>query len=251
MQSSDGQPSGERYAEIAHQLTEQLELELPPVQVTYLEDRPRDVPEHPGGVPSVCTFFAFGTRSSFYAGLPKHEDCEIGAFVLGIPPEGAAAERLMATIGSMQREGYLNAGEEAIVPHNATAPKFVAYGPLGTLPFAPTGVLIFANPRGAMLAAEAAGSGPDTWTMPVNGRPMCAILPILNHGAPAAMSLGCTGSRIYTDLGVDKMVVGVKGDRLAEFAAKLSRIVVANQFVRDEDSGRKARSAGAFHARGN
>lgn len=251
MQSAEGEPGGERYREIAHQLTDQLELELPPVQVTYLEDRPRDVTEHPGGVPSVCTFFAFGTRATFYAGLPQHEDCEIGAYVLGIRPDGAAAERLMSTLGSMQREGYLNAGEEASVPRNATAPKFVAYGPLGTLPFAPTGVLIFANPRGAMLAAEAAGSGPETWAMPVNGRPMCAILPILNHGAPAALSLGCTGSRIYTDLGADKMVVGVKGDRLAEFAEKLSRIVAANQFVRDEDSGRKARSPGAFHARGN
>jgi len=233
---------------IAQQLVTDLSLDTPPVQVTYLDQPPAGVPEHPGGVPSVCTFFAFGTRSAFYAGLPKHEDCEIGAFVLGIPPEGAVGSRLMATIGGMQKEGYLNPGEEAKVPHNAKAPRYVAYGPLGSFSFDPTGVLIFANPSAAMLAAEAAGSGPDAWAMPVNGRPMCAIMPILNQGAPTALSLGCTGSRIYIDLGVDKMVVGVKGDRLEEFAQKLTRIKRANAFVHAEDSSRKAAAKGAFHA---
>jgi uncharacterized protein (DUF169 family) len=233
---------------VAEQLTRQLELEWPPVQITYLDRPPKGVPEHPGGVPSVCTFFALGTRSPFYAGLPKHEDCEIGAFVLGIPPEGGLGGRLMATIGDMQKEGYLNPGEEAKVPHNASPPKFVAYGPLGTMSLAPTGVLLFANPRGAMLAAEAAGSAPDEWTVPMNGRPMCAIMPILNQGAPVALSLGCLGSRIYTDLGVDKMVIGVRGDHLTAFAKRLDRIVRANEFVRAEDSARKAKAPSAFHA---
>ncbi|MGP8076877.1 MAG: DUF169 domain-containing protein [Thermoplasmata archaeon] len=233
---------------VAEQLTQQLELELPPVQVSYLDHPPKGIPEHPGGVPSVCTFFAFGTRSAFYAGLPQHEDCEIGAFVLGIPPEGAVGGRLMATIGDMQKEGYLNPGEEAKVPHNAQAPKFVAYGPLGSLPVAPTGVLLFTNPHGAMLAAEAAGSSPEVWNVPMNGRPMCAIMPILNQGAPVGLSLGCVGSRIYTDLGVDKMVVGVRGDHLQAFAKKLERIVRANEFVRSEDVSRKAKASSAFHA---
>ena len=154
----------------------------------------------------------------------------------------------MATLGSMQKEGYLNPGEEAKVPHNPVPPNFVAYGPLGSLPFDPTGVLMFTDPQGAMLAAEAAGSAPDIWSVPMNGRPMCAIVPILNQGAPTALSLGCTGSRIYTDIGRDKMVVGVRGDRLREFAKKLDRIMHANEFVHAEDSARKASAPGAFHA---
>ena len=240
----------EDLARIAAQLTRDLGLDRPPVQITYLEKAPTGVPEHSGGVPSVCTFFAFGTRSAFYAGLPKHEDCEIGAFVLGIPPQGPVGERLMATIGDMQKEGYLNPGEEAKVPHNPTPPNFVAYGPLGAFSFAPTVVLLFADPRGAMLAGEAAGSGEgsDSWTVPVNGRPMCAIVPILNQGAPVALSLGCTGSRIYTDMGIDKMVIGVRGDRLRSFAEKLERVVRANEFVRREDSARKANAERPFHA---
>lgn len=46
---------------VGEQLTRQLELDTPPVQVSYLDQPPDGVPEHPGGVPSVCTFFAFGT----------------------------------------------------------------------------------------------------------------------------------------------------------------------------------------------
>jgi uncharacterized protein (DUF169 family) len=235
------------YLGIAQQLVEQLGLDLPPVQVTYLQERPDGIREHPGGVPSVCTFFAYGTRSAFFAGLPKHEDCEIGAFVLGIPPEGAVGSRLKNTLGTLEGAGYLNPGEASKVPHNASPPNYVAYGPLGTLRFPPTALLLFTNPHGAMLAAEAGGSEPEAWTVPMNGRPMCAIVPILNQGAPVALSLGCTGSRIYTELGADKMVVGVKGDRLEAFAAKLDRIVRANEVVRAEDTARKASAPGAFH----
>jgi uncharacterized protein (DUF169 family) len=229
--------------EIAAQLMRQLDLDTPPVQVSYLNEPPNGVPEHPGGVPSVCTFFAFGTEKPFYAGLPAHEDCEIGAFVLGVPPAGELGGRLMGMIGMMQKEGYLNPGEEAHVPHNATAPKFVAYGPLGSLPMPPTGVLIFARPKGAMLAVEAAGSGADAAPVPMNGRPMCAIMPIMNQGAPVAVSMGCVGSRIYTDMGSDKMVVGIRGDHLAAFAKKLETIVRANALVDREDSARKAKAA--------
>jgi uncharacterized protein (DUF169 family) len=233
---------------IADQLTRQLELDRPPVQVSYLEERPEGVKEHPGGVPSVCTFFAFGAESTFYAALPKHEDCEVGAFVLGVPPAGDVGSRLMSTIGRMQSIGYLNPGEEAHVPHNAQAPKFVAYGPLGSLPMPPTGVLIFAKPRSAMLAVEAAGSGADAKPVTINGRPMCAIMPILNQGAPVGISLGCTGSRIYTDMGIDRMVVGVRGDHLARFAEKLDRIIEANASIGAEDTARKQAAPNAHHA---
>lgn len=219
---------------IAEQLTNDLELNSPPVQISYLEEPPAGVAEHQGTVPSVCTFFAEGRERPFYAGTKAHEECEIGAFVLGIAPEGKLGERLMATVGTMQKEGYLQPGEEGKIPRNATAPKFVAYGPLGSLPVPPTNVLFFARPKSAMLAMEAA-HGP----VPMNGRPMCAIVPTLNQGAPIAVSIGCIGSRVYTEMGDDQMVVGVRGDHLEEFARSVRRIRHANQVVGTEDSLRK------------
>ncbi|MCI4316925.1 MAG: DUF169 domain-containing protein [Thermoplasmata archaeon] len=223
--------------ELSRQLTADLGLSAPPVQISYLEHAPPGVKEHPGGAPSVCTFFAEGQKSPFYANLKGHEACEIGAFVLGIPPAGELGGRLMATIGEMQKEGYLHPGEEAKVPHNPKAPAFVAYGPLGSLSVPPTNVLLFAKPSSAMLALEAA-PGPA----PMNGRPMCAIVPILNQGAPVAVSMGCTGSRIYTQMGDDRMLVGVRGDHLEQFAAAVHKIRAANDWVDAQDSRRRAES---------
>lgn len=228
---------------IADQLTSQLELDRPPVQISYLDSAPPGVPEHPGGVPSVCTFFALGASKPFFAPLSAHEQCEVGAFVLGVPPQGELGTRLFSMVGQMHSVGYLNPAEENHIPRNPTPPKFVAYGPLGSLPMSPTGVLLFANPRGAMLAVEAAGSGTDGRPVTMNSRPMCAIMPILRKGTPVGVSLACTGSRIYTDMGIDKMVVGIRGDQLGRFAEKLDRIVRANGVIAAENTKRKRAAA--------
>ncbi len=231
----------EPLTEYAQELTRFLELDRPPVQISYLDAAPAGVAEHPGGVPSVCTFFAEARERSFYAALPAHEDCEVGAFVLGIPPQGKLGERVMGTVGEMQQRGYLEPGEEARVPHNATPPKFVAYGPLGSLPVAPTGVLLFARPNSVMLALETAH-----FAVPILGRPMCSIMPTLAQGQPVAVSAGCTGSRIYTEMGDDRMIVGIRGDHLGKFVSDLRRIRAANDWVGAEDRRRKAAAAHPF-----
>lgn len=224
------------WQKIAQGLSHDLGLTSPPVQISYLDTVPAGVAPHDGDVPSVCTFFAEGRRAPFYADLEAHENCEIGAFVLGVPPEGPVGERLMATVGMMQKEGYLRPGDEGKVPRNTSPPRFVAYGPLGSLPMDPTTVLMFAPAKSAMLAMEAA-PGP----VPMNGRPMCAIVPTLNQGAPVALSMGCIGSRVYTQMTDGEMIVGVRGDHLRKFAESVNAIRHANDVVEAEDSRRKAK----------
>jgi uncharacterized protein (DUF169 family) len=72
---------------------------------------------------------------------------------------------------------------------------------------------------------------------------MCAIVPILNAGAPVAISTGCIGSRIYTSMGDDRMLVGIRGDHLEKFVAELKRIRSANVPVAAEDDRRKKAAA--------
>jgi uncharacterized protein (DUF169 family) len=230
--------------QVAAQLTHDLGLTRPPVQVSYLDAPPQGVTEHPGGVPSVCSFFAEGASRPFYAGVDAHDACEIGAFVLGMKPEGELGQRLMGTVGMMQKEGYLAPGEETKIPRNLVAPKYVAYGPLGTVPAAPTTVLMFGTARSAMLAVEAAGGN-----VPMNGRPMCAINPILNQGAPVAISFGCIGSRVFTQMGDGEVIVGVRGDHLESFAASVRKIRRANELVGAEDVRRRDASAHPFSRR--
>lgn len=221
-------------AQIAEQLTHDLELDRPPVQISYLESPPEGVEKHPGGAPSVCTFFAEGERKAFYAGLPEHENCEIGAFVLGAAPEGELGSRVMGMVGTMQSVHYLEPGDEGKIARNAQPPKFVAYGPLGSLKLPPTSILMFARPRSAMFAMEAAHG-----SVPMNGRPMCSIVPTLNHGAPVAVSIGCIGSRIYSEMGDDRMVVGVRGDRLDWFAEEVRKVREANRAIGEENRRRR------------
>ena len=222
--------------QIASQLVADLGLTAPPIQISYLESPPAGVPAHPGGAPSVCSFFAEGQERPFYADLHAHEACEIGAFVLGIPPEGELGGRVMSMVGLMQKEGYLHPGEEAKVPRNAKPPRYVAYGPLGTLPVAPTTVLMFAPARAAMLAMEAA---PTTGPVPMNGRPMCAIVPTLNGGAKVAVSFSCIGSRIYTAMPDDRVVVGIRGDYLSQYAADVRKVRKANDLIGAENARRR------------
>ncbi|HZY70948.1 MAG TPA: DUF169 domain-containing protein [Thermoplasmata archaeon] len=224
----------EQFKQLAEQLTRDLELTHPPVQVSYTSAPPGGVAEHPGGAPSVCTFFAEGAVHPFFADAPAHDACEIGAFVIGRKPEGELGTRLLGTIGTMVEDGYLGADEPSKIPHNPEAPKYVAYGPLGSLDLPPTTVLLFAKPKSAMLAVEAAGGH-----VPMNGRPMCAINPILNQGAPVAMSLGCIGSRVYTQMADHELVFGIRGDHLAEFAASVRRIRGANDAVELADRRRR------------
>lgn len=226
------------YQQLATELTRDLGLARAPIQITYLDAAPPGVPEHPGGAPSVCTFFSEGTRQPFYAGLPAHEACEIGAFVLGVEPKAELGQRLMGTVAMMHQEGYLRPGEETRIPRNPVPPRFVAYGPLGSLPVVPGTVLMFGSAKAAMLAMEAA-PGP----VPVNGRPMCAVVPTLNAGAPVAVSTGCIGSRTYTGLADGEMIIGVRGDHLAEFVRSLSKIRGANRVVGDDAARRKDAAA--------
>ncbi|HEV2317944.1 MAG TPA: DUF169 domain-containing protein [Thermoplasmata archaeon] len=221
-------------AEAASELSRNLELDLPPVQVSYLDAAPEGIDRHPGGVPSVCTFFAEAKDRSFYAPVGDHEACEIGAFVLGIPPKGELGDRLASTVGKMQKEGYLAPGDEAKIPHNSEAPAFVAYGRLGTLDLPPTGILLFARPKSVMLALESAG-----FQTPVMGRPMCSVMPTLVGGTPIALSAGCIGSRTYARIGDDRMIVGIRGDHLDTFLNDLRRVRAANESVRQEDEWRR------------
>ena len=230
--------------QLSSQLMADLDLPSPPIQISYLDHPPAGVPAHPGGSPSVCTFFAEGQKAPFYADTKAHEACEVGAFVLGIPPEGEMGTRVMGMIGLMQKEGYLHAGEEAKVPHNAKAPRYVAYGPLGSLPVPPTSVLMFAPARSAMLAMEAAPEGP----VPMNGRPMCAIVPTLNGGAKVAVSFSCIGSRIYTQMPDDRVVVGLRGDHLKAFADEVRKIKKANAVIGAENQRRRNAAAHPYKA---
>lgn len=229
--------------EISEVLRTGLSLTEPPVQITYLQEEPVGLAEYAGEVPSGCTYWGAGVEKAFYARLADHFNCEIGAFVMGVQPEGELKERLFGTIGKMEDEGYLAKGEANSIPHLKAAPPFVCYGPLGSLPFRPDVVVMFVAPDAAMLGLEGASFGKaHPFPVPVTGRPACSIIPyILQEVQPVAVSFGCTGFRTYVDNAKGKVLMAVRGDSIEEFSNSIVKIASANRLVSEENIERRRR----------
>ena len=228
---------------VASELTRDLELDSPPVGISYLDQPLAGTERLEQAAPSVCTYFAQGRSRSLQVAQSLHEECEIGAFVLGEKPEGAWGERLKTTLKSMEEEGYLLPGEAGSIPHNPQAPEWVSYAPLGAGPGEVSAALLFVRARALMYVLETAHRLGGPWSPPpMVLRPMCSLVPLLRQGKPLAISVGCAGSRIYTEMGDGEMVVGLRGDALRSFHRELRRIRAANEAVREENQRRKDRS---------
>jgi len=228
-------------AELSVNLKSDLKLESAPIQISYLKTEPQGVERYAGSVPASCSFWGIGREREIYATISAHENCEIGAFVLGVKPAAELGTRLTDTLGWMEEKGYLGKGEAARIPHNSSAPEFVYYGPLGKRDIDPTAVVMFCSPSGAMIALEAASlHSSHPFDVPLTGRPACSVIPfVLNGGAPVAMSMGCSGFRTYVDAAAGNVLIAVRGDSIAEFASSVGKVAGVNREVSELDSERK------------
>jgi uncharacterized protein (DUF169 family) len=217
---------------VAELLQRDLDMPGTPVAVCYRDRPASDTAPHGRRAPSVCTFFVDARDRTFQASVGEHTDCEIGAYVHGVAPTGELGRRLNNTVGWMEGEHYLAPGEAASIPHNPVAPAHVVYGPLAQSRDVPTAVLLFVRPKGMMLVTEAARQAwPERGSPPLLTRPMCSILPVLNSGVPVAISVGCAGSRLYTQMGEDQVLAAVRGDALLPFADAVHCVRRANDHV--------------------
>ncbi len=228
-------------AAIAERLTQDLELDIPPIQISFTQEPPSGMRKYDRAVPSWCTFWADARKDSFYVPFGGHDSCEIGAFVLGMPLAGPTGKKLMDTLSWMQGLGYLQKGEEAKIPHLQSSFGYAAYGPLGKVPAPPSAVVLFAKPSAAMVAMEATNPGAaHPFPITLSGRPACAVIPtVLEGSAPVAMSLGCGGFRTFVEPGNDKMLIAVRGDHLQQFSDAVHEAKRANEAVSHEMGERK------------
>lgn len=211
-----------------------LGLRTPPIAVGYLDSPPAGLPRWDGGpVPSGCTFWREAQAGrAFYTVPADHLGCAIGAYThhVEVPPERAG--ELEGTLSFMAESGYLRMSEVPEIPRLPAQPPVVAYAPAGEAPFAPDVILVAARPAQAMLLFEAAvRAGVAPASPSLAGRPTCAVLPVTGGGGGVALSLGCTGNRLYTGLQDDELYLSLPGDRWDQVAAALEEIRAANDRV--------------------
>lgn len=224
-------------------VTQLLGLRRPPVAVAFLSAPPPGVEKWEGGeVPAGCAFWRAAQEGrTFYTVPADHYNCAIGSYTHQIPlPERRAAE-LTDTVGFMVQNGYLRMEEVPGIPTLAATPSVIAYGPVGSAPFAADVVIVSAKPAQAMLLYEAAARSGAGGSMPGLGRPACAALPLAVQNGSAAISLGCKGNRTFTGLPDDEMYLAFTGVQWEGVASQLAATVAANQTMEAHYTGHKER----------
>jgi uncharacterized protein (DUF169 family) len=215
--------------DIAGLITSLLELEIPPVALTFVDEPPPGVPAG-GPVPSSCAFWREAERGVFFAPARDHFNCPVGAMVMGFDlPEDVTAQ-LGGLVETMCDHNYISPEEAAHIPSVQRTSAGIVYGPLADLPAEPDVVLLWASPEQAMLVNES-GGGAQWSSTPnrVGGRPACAALPLAMAGSRPALSFGCAGMRTFTGMPSDRMLVAVPGEGLAAFVDALAATVEANR----------------------
>lgn len=226
---------------LSDRLSTALGLDIRPIALTFTDTPPDGVAAPSRVVPSACGFWRLAEQGVFYAPAEAHDNCPVGAMVMGFPLTEALQAQLGELVTSMCECSYLSPDEGDKIPGVADSAAGILYGPLADLPAEPQVVLFWLTPRQAMLYNEAAGTA--SWaqgSILSTGRPACAALPsALSTGAPA-ISWGCTGMRTFTEIPDDRLLAAVPGTRLGSFVEDLERIVTSNDTMRAFYEGKKA-----------
>lgn len=208
-----------------------LDLGGEPVAIAFLAEPPAGVAPWEGGpVAAGCAFWRHARAGrTFYTEPAEHHHCAVGAHVHGMAlPEERRAE-LGQALELMASVGYVEPAEVPSIPTVAEPPRYIAYGPARSVTFDPDVVVVATTPGRAMLLHEAAlRAGVSPMTVPTAGRPGCAVLPLAMQSGHSAISLGCAGNRISTDLRDEELYTAVPGHTWPAVVEALSTIRSAN-----------------------
>lgn len=231
--------------DLSSRLTDVLSLTAPPIALSFVAERPPDVPGYSEQVPSACSFWRAAEQRTFYADAAQHHNCPIGTMVMGFELTPEVESKLGELVGGMCAQNYLTPDEPPNIPTMSQGHAGIVYGPLAEQDAAPDVVLLWVTPQQAMLANEAMGTANWTAGQPVaTGRPGCAALPLsVSQGAPV-MSFGCAGMRTFTRIADDLLLIAVPGSKLADFAEALEKAGRANDHMLGMYQGMASQFAG-------
>jgi uncharacterized protein (DUF169 family) len=217
--------------QLSEAISAKLELDTPPIALTFVEAAPAGITSYEQTVPSACTFWRKAEQGVFYASAERHFNCPIGAMTMGFEMPAAVQQELMGLVQFMFTADYLAADEPSKIPTIKKDKKGIVYGPLRDFPLEPDLILVWLTPRQAMYYNEIVGTVQWTSTtpMPVFGRPACAALPMAFANGQSTLSLGCIGMRTFTEISNDRLLVVLPGSKANEFLNALAQTMDANQ----------------------
>jgi uncharacterized protein (DUF169 family) len=218
------------YQDLTQRFSELLQLQQPPIGLTFMNGVPEGIEHSKVGVPSACTFWRLGEQGVFYATGEDHKQCPIGMMTMGFRMPETDQQRAQALVETMASVQYFSPAEVSALPIVQKPHESIVYGRLDLFPVEADVVLCIIDTRQAMLIAEAVGN--VDWLhgggQPAFGRPTCAIIPRTLNTGNMSMSFGCVGARTYTGLSSSELVLTLPGSEFAALVEKLQVIVSAN-----------------------
>jgi len=212
------------------QLQALLNLNYPPVAVSFQQSAPAGLRRVDSSGPAGCSYWKLAAEGNvFYTEAEDHHNCPVGAYTHGVALSEEQGKELESLIGTMVNLEYIRMEEVPTIPHRTEPFGVVVYAPLAETPLNPDVVLIRGNPKQVMLVAEAARAANVGHEGAMMGRPACAMIPETISSARGNASLGCIGNRVYTGLQDDELYFALPGSKVGEVVKKLKTIVNANQ----------------------
>jgi uncharacterized protein (DUF169 family) len=169
------------------------------------------------------------TGEEFYT-LSEDQMCKIGSGTLGlneIPQEVPSGESYYKEFGLFSTQGAARRTAEKmpILPPNST--EAVMYSPLEKTSFVPDVVVFVCNPKQIMILIQSYmhKNGGRLETSFVGTQSLCAegVVQTYKEGK-IGIGVGCLGSRIFSKMEDEEMVMGIPVELLADVVSGLKEI---------------------------
>src|SRR5271156_6572965 len=219
---------GRNYKQLAATLAASLDLQQPPVAISFADSLPAGVKAHAGRVPAGCKFWEDGATAAFATSASDHSLCAIGVYTHNLQTSPAQQSDLMDALKVFGELDYVRQEDLGLIPVLGSRPAYVVYAPLADTPLPPDVVLLFVNANQTLILSEATQQV-ENRNAPAMGRPACAIVPQVVNTGRAALSLGCCGARAYLDVLTDDVAVfAIPGDKLEAYTRRIEALAKAN-----------------------
>jgi uncharacterized protein (DUF169 family) len=234
------------YAKLAATLAASLDLEQPPVAMSFTASLPAGIKAYSGRVPAGCKFWQDAATTAFATTAADHNLCAIGVYTHNLPSSPAQQTDLMDALKVFADLDYVRPEDLASIPVLESQPAYVVYAPLASSSLHPDVVLLFVNPSQILILSEATQQV-ENQDPPAMGRPACAVVPQVMNTGRAALSLGCCGARVYLDrLTDDVAIFAIPGAKLEAYTRRIESLSKANAVLANfHQIRRRAIAAGA------
>lgn len=220
---------------LAGQLASALGTEVPPIAITFSDDRPEDIapftepmPEptpdgRTGRVPAGCVFWMKSTDRTFSTVAEDHGNCSVGSVTHGFKTLDEVAGN--SDVAALLDSGWVSLEDVPQIPVVHERPGAVTYGPLSETSLDPDVVLLRVTGRQLMVLSDAMPG------MRIEGKPQCHIIAVAKEQGEVAASVGCQLSRVRTGMSNAEMTCAVPASKVSELVDRLQQTARADNEV--------------------